>query len=68
LNVAVDFCSSASWFSKDFSAYVASDFIDYVAEELLFVAAFLAFNPQEEASGFWDKFVPIRHVLFFSFC
>ena len=43
LYVAVDFCSSACRFSEYFSADIAGDFVDYIAEYELFVAAFLAF-------------------------
>jgi len=58
LDVTVDSCSSASGFSQQFSADVASYFVNCVAEDQLFVAAFLAFNPQEDTSGLGDKLIP----------
>jgi hypothetical protein len=45
LDVTVDFCSSARGLSQQFSTDITGYFVDCVAEEKLFVAAFLAFNP-----------------------
>jgi len=61
LDVTVDFCSSTRGFSQQFSADIAGYFVDSVAVEELFVAAFLAFNPKEDAPRLRDKFVPFRH-------
>ena len=61
LDVTVDFCSSARGFSQQFAADVAGYLVYHVAENELFVTAFLAFNPQEDASGLRDKFIPFRH-------
>ena len=64
LDVTVNFCSSTWGLSQQFSADIASYFVYCIAEEELFITAFLAFNPKEDASRFWNKFVPIRHKFF----
>ena len=66
LDVTVNFCSSTWGLSQQFSADIASYFVYCIAEEELFITAFLAFNPKEDASWFWNKFVPIRHIFFYS--
>jgi hypothetical protein len=64
---AVDFCSSTCWFSQGFSAYVTGDFVDCVAEEELFVAAFVAFYAEEDTFWFGDELVPFRHFFLLHF-
>jgi hypothetical protein len=64
LDVAAKFCSSACGFSEDCTADVAGDFVDGVAEDELFVAAFGAFYAQKAAAGFRYKFIPFRQGFF----
>jgi hypothetical protein len=45
LDVTVNLCSSTRRFSQGFSANIADYLIDSVAEDKLFVATFLTFNP-----------------------
>jgi hypothetical protein len=51
-----------------FCEYGAADVTGYsvggVAEDKLLVATFGAFNPQESAVRFGDKFIPFRHYFF----
>ena len=64
MHIALKFSFSACGFCEHSAADVAGDFVDGVAEDELFVAAFWAFYSQEGAAWFWDKFVPFAHFFF----